>query len=89
MLAWREYLWHALYPVSLLGMIITNFFDFLQGSIAGSTVPQDAYDGVAPAAKLAIDDVSGDGVGIGAIPHSLSDGLFPVPYLLSGVRIHR
>ena len=65
------------------------------GSVAGSALDDDAtqrnfasqYNGAAPGAKIAFDDV-GDGVGdLTGIPYDLASGLFPHAYA-AGARIH-
>ncbi len=62
------------------------------GCAVGSTAITNAqtfaadYRGVAPNAKLAIDDISVDGVTL-SLPADLNTGLFPHPYA-AGARIH-
>ena len=64
------------------------------GSVAGSAVGTDAeheqaarYNGAAPGAKLAFDDV-GDAQGsLSGIPYDLEEGLFPHSYA-AGARLH-
>ncbi len=56
------------------------------GSAAGSSVsaPAPDYNGMAPNAKLAFDDISLDGSNL-KIPNDLNIGLFPHPHA-AGVR---
>ncbi len=51
------------------------------GAAAGSTVavPAPDYNGMAPRAKLAFDDISSDGSTLN-LPADLNTGLFPHPY---------
>ncbi len=53
------------------------------GSAAGSTVvaPAPDYNGMAPNAKLAFDDISVDGSEL-RIPFDLNRDLFPHPYVV-------
>jgi hypothetical protein len=56
------------------------------GAAAGSSViaPAPDFNGMAPNAKLAFDDISVDGSSL-LIPNDLNTGLFPHPYA-AGVR---
>ena len=64
------------------------------GSVAGNAIGTDSahvetreYNGAAPLAKLAFDDIGAPGGTLPGIPDDLADGLFPHAYA-AGARVH-
>jgi hypothetical protein len=69
--------------------IVLIYYSHATGTIAGSAMSPDptqtqfasAFNGMVPAARLAVDDLSADGESL-SLPSDLNVGLFEVPYQL-------
>ncbi len=83
---------------SNVGDVINGHGTHVAGSVAGSSTLStasttnqytfsSAYNGAAPGAKIAFDDISIDGNSLEGLPDDVNTGLFPVSYW-AGARIH-